>query len=405
MGQITVIGLGPAGPDLVTASAIAAIERIDRRFVRTVRHPAASLVGEAISFDELYDTAERLDDVYERIAEVLVDEAGRHQEILYAVPGSPLVAERSVELLRERAGSGRHSLLIEPAVSFLDLAWRALGVDPLAEGVRIVDGHRFAAEAAGDRGPLLVAQCDHRSVLSDIKLALDQGPEIVVLRHLGLPDEDVSTVAWADLDRSFTPDHLTTLWIPTLAEPVGAELVRFHELVRTLRERCPWDRAQNHASLTRHLLEETYEVLDAIEALDEEQGEGYGALEEELGDLLFQVFFHAVLAAEQGQFALADVARGIHDKLVERHPHVFGGTEATDAAAVMERLGTAQGGGEGAGLVDGGHPEQPSRVGLRGEGPEEGGHRGLRLGRRGRCAAQDRRGAGRARRRRCCPGT
>jgi tetrapyrrole methylase family protein/MazG family protein len=211
-----------------------------------------------------------------------------------------------------------------PALSFLDLAWARLGVDPVALGARLVDGRRFAVEAAGERGPLLVGQCDQPHVLSDIKLAVEDGPaEVVVLQRLGLPDEVVRTIAWHDLDRDVVPDHLTSLWIPELAEPVAAELVRFDELVRTLRAACPWDREQTHASLTRHLLEETYEVLEAIDHLDVEAGEGFEALEEELGDLLFQVVFHSVLAAEEGQFTLADVARGIHDKLRDRHPHVF----------------------------------------------------------------------------------
>jgi tetrapyrrole methylase family protein/MazG family protein len=128
---------------------------------------------------------------------------------------------------------------------------------------------------------------------------------------------------------------------------VAREVARFDELVRTLRERCPWDREQTHRSLTRHLLEETYEVLEAIEALPEPEpeadGEGvdhaggaaFDHLEEELGDLLFQVVFHAVLAAEEGHFNLADVARGIHDKLVHRHPHVFAGVQADTPAQVV----------------------------------------------------------------------
>ena len=210
-----------------------------------------------------------------------------------------------------------------PALSFLDLAWARLGVDPVALGARLVDGRRFETHAAGERGPLLVGQCDQPHVLSDIKLALDDGPAVVVLQRLGLPDESVRTVAWDDLDRDVVPDHLTSLWIPELADPVAGELARFYELVRTLRAECPWDREQTHASLTRHLLEETYEVLEALDRVDEQAGTGFEDLEEELGDLLFQVVFHSVLAAEEGQFTLADVARGIHDKLYDRHPHVF----------------------------------------------------------------------------------
>ena len=231
------------------------------------------------------------------------------------------VAERTVELLRH---DPRVAVTIVPALSFLDLAWERLGVDPLDRGVRMVDGHRFAVEAAGHPGPFLVGQCDSKLVLSDIKLAVDEGPTVTVLQRLGLDDESVRDVPWAELDRIVEPDHLTCLWVPRLAQPVAAEMLRLVELVRTLRAECPWDRRQTHRSLTRHLIEETYEVLEAIDELDgPDPGGGYRHLEEELGDLLFQVAFHANLAAEQGQFELADVARGIHDKLVERHPHVF----------------------------------------------------------------------------------
>ncbi|MBO0747578.1 MAG: nucleoside triphosphate pyrophosphohydrolase, partial [Acidimicrobiaceae bacterium] len=316
----------------LTVQAAAAINEIPVRFLRTRRHPSAAVVdgeGGAISFDDVYDRAESIDEVYATIVERLVAAAEEHQTILYAVPGSPLVAEHTVELLRARQDL---DVEIQPSLSFLDLAWARLGVDPVAAGVRVVDGHRFAVEAAGTTGPLLVAQVDSAIALSDIKLAVDDGPEVTVLQRLGLPDESVRTVSWADLDREVEADHLTCVWIPGLADPVASELVRLDELVHTLRARCPWDAEQTHASLTRHLLEETYEVLEAIEELSPtaENPDAYQHLEEELGDLLFQVYFHATLAAEAGAFSLADVARGIHDKLVARHPHVFAGAPRGD---------------------------------------------------------------------------
>jgi tetrapyrrole methylase family protein/MazG family protein len=208
-------------------------------------------------------------------------------------------------------------------------------VDPVAAGARIVDGHRFAVEAAGASGPLLVAQCDTPAVLSAVKLALDDGPPIVVLQGLGTPAERIFAVERDELDRVVLPDHLTSLWLDGTGPAVASEVARFDELVHVLRERCPWDREQTHQSLTRHLLEETYEVLEAIEHLDPGSGEGYDHLEEELGDLLFQVCFHSTLAGERGAFTLADVARGIHDKLVGRHPHVFADVDADDAGTVM----------------------------------------------------------------------
>jgi tetrapyrrole methylase family protein/MazG family protein len=321
-----VAGLGPAGPELRTTETDAAIGRIATRFQRTTRHPSA--LAEVDSFDAVYDSSPSLDAVYASIVDALVDAAAEQGEVLYLVPGSPLVAERTVELLRARDDI---EVDILASLSFLDLAWSAVGVDPVAAAVRLVDGQRFVVDAAGSTGPLLVAQCDSAAVLSDIKLAVDDGPDVVVLHHLGLPDQRVETVAWADLDRVAAPDHLTSIYIPQLAAPIAAEVARFVELVRTLRERCPWDREQTHQTLTRHLLEETYETLDALAGLPD----SYPHLEEELGDLLFQIVFHTTLAAEQGEFTLADVARGIHDKLVLRHPHVFASVAADSTEQVV----------------------------------------------------------------------
>ena len=335
---VVVVGLGPGGPDLLTTAAAGALASIPNRYLRTARHPAAVAVAGAVSFDSVYESAASLDEVYAGIVDALAEAAAEHGTVLYAVPGSPLVAERTVELLR---ADDRVEVRLVPALSFLDLAWAALGVDPVAAGVRLVDGRRFAVEAAGERGPMLVAQCDTRQVLSDIKLTVDEDlGQVVVLQRLGLPDEAVTTVAWSELDKEVEPDHLTSVYLPAGAPPVAREVARFAELVRTLRTRCPWDREQTHRTLTRHLLEETYEVLEAIEALPmnpeaDDAGEAFDHLEEELGDLLFQVVFHATLGAEEGRFTLADVARGIHDKLVHRHPHVFAGVQADTPAEVI----------------------------------------------------------------------
>ena len=341
MPSIVVIGLGPGDPGLVTTSTVDEITRIERRFLRTSQHPSASLVliaaGGATTFDGLYDAANTFDEVYERIADELIAAARRDGEVLYAVPGSPLVLERSVRILSDRAQRDGVALRILPAVSFLDAAWTALGIDPVEAGVRLVDGHRFASEAAGERGPLLVAHTHANWVLSDVKLAAESEPgdtEVVLLHHLGLPDERIVTTTWADIDRTLEADHLTSLYVPQLAAPVAGELVRCHQLARTLREQCPWDREQTHQSLIRYLIEETYEVVDALEALDPNDPSTDDALIEELGDLLYQVEFHSTIAEQEGRFTIADVARTVHDKLVSRHPHVFGDVTAETPEAV-----------------------------------------------------------------------
>jgi tetrapyrrole methylase family protein/MazG family protein len=359
--RVIVGGLGPAGPELLTAQVVE-LASTHPSFLRTARHPAASQF-DLPSFDHVYESAETFEEVYASIVESLVAAAGEHSTVGYLVPGSPLVAERTVELLRLDT---RVETQILPAVSFLDVSWVALGIDPIEAGVRLIDGHRFLVEAAGERGPLLVSQVHDRQVLSDIKLALDPGyfddstgdsnevqgvpvQKVTVLQRLGLPDERVFEVEWHDLDRVVEPDHLTSIYIEHLVAPVANEVVRFHELVRTLRAECPWDQDQTHQSLVRHLIEETYEVVEAIDRLpvqsngpgSDDAGDHFAALEDELGDLLFQVVFHAVLGAEAGWFDLADVARGVHDKLVRRHPHVFGQNDlvavdtAVDGAAAV----------------------------------------------------------------------
>ncbi len=321
------VGLGPAGPDLLTPAASSAIDRIPHRYLRTTRHPSAPAVEPAVSFDARYETGTTLDEVYADIVEALVAAATEHGEVLYAVPGSPYVAERTVELL---ASDDRVEVVVVPGLSFLDLAWTRLGIDPFASGVRLVDGHRFKTEAAGQRGPLLVGQCDSVHVLSDIKLAFDDvAPEsVVVLQRLGTADESIVAVRWEDLDRVVEPDHLTSLWIGTFVAPVAAELVAFEEVVRRLREECPWDRQQTHRSLTRYAIEEVYELVEAIEA------GGADHIQEELGDVLLQVALHSAIASQAGDFTLADVARTITEKMVRRHPHVFGETVVADADEV-----------------------------------------------------------------------
>ena len=336
---MVVVGLGPAGPDLLTQGTMAAIAAASHRYLRTSRHPSADVVHNAISFDDVYERYATFDQVYASIVERLVEAATIHGEVLYAVPGSPVVAETTVELLLADA---RVEVVLVPAMSFVDLAWVRLGVDPHARGARIIDGHQFDHQAAGERGPLLVSQCHSVAVLSDIKLSLDCDahdlPDVTVLQRLGTADESITVVAWNDLDRVVTPDHLTSLWIPELAVPVAGELVQLQDTMRTLRLDCPWDAQQTHQSLARYVIEEAYELVEAIADLDSNITQAgmdpVDHLVEELGDVLFQVVFHACLGEESGAFTLADVARTLQHKLVRRHPHVFGDVEVADASEV-----------------------------------------------------------------------
>ena len=333
--RVTIVGLGPAGPEYVTDHTRAEIARVGRRYLRTSRHPSSGLVPDAVTFDDVYEAEDTFADVYAEITDRLVAAAHEHGEVLYAVPGSPLVLERTVRSLR---ADPRIECVVHPAMSFLDVIYARLGIDPVEAAVTLIDGHEFATAAAGLSGPLLVAHTHANWVLSDIKLAVENasGDEpVIILQRLGSPDECITHTTWADMDRTVEADHLTSIYIPHLGAPVGAEMVRFHQLARTLREQCPWDQEQTHQSLVRYLLEETYEVVDALQALDPDDPTTDEALIEELGDLLYQIEFHATIAEQEGRFTMADVAQGVHDKLVRRHPHVFGDVVAEDTTTVL----------------------------------------------------------------------
>ena len=321
MSEIVIGGLGPGSKDLVS-DAVHQLARTHTTFLRTRKHPSANAFAELDSFDHLYESQQSVVEVYEAITEQLVLEAIDRGKIGYLVPGSPLIAERTVDLLRQRQ---EVSIEVLPGISFLDLAWERLHVDPVGRGVTIVDGQNLESGFASLTGPLLVAQCDNRFVLSDIKLSLEfeNPPKVTVLQRLGLNDEAIFEVEWENLDREFEPDHLTSLWIPDLplSGPVGS-MGELYALVRRLRSACPWDRDQTPSSLIPGLLEEANEVVEAIELIESDAG-SLDDLIEELGDLLFHIMMQGAIGEEGETFDMGDVARGIRDKMIRRHPHIF----------------------------------------------------------------------------------
>jgi tetrapyrrole methylase family protein/MazG family protein len=372
--RVVVVGLGPAGVDLLLPAARAALQRIPVRYARTARHPAVEeLAREGLDLeplDLLYDSGDDLDTVYAAIAARVVEAAHEHGEVAYAVPGSPSVAERTVALLR---GVGI-DIEIVPGLSFADIAWNRLGIDPMT-GARVIDARTFTVDSAGIAGAMLLAQCDTRFVLSDVKLALLEvlppEHEVVVLQGLGLPDEQLLSVPLAELDQAVEPNHLTSVFVDTGDVAVAGELARLLALTERLRGPggCPWDAAQTHHSLRRHVIEEAYEVAAAIDELPLDAPQGvipagaYDGLEDELGDLLFQVMIHSVLASEAGAFTIADVARGIHAKLVRRHPHVFGVVEAETPDEVVSNWEQIKKDEKGyASLVEGITPGLPALI-------------------------------------------
>lgn len=345
-GRVVVVGLGPGDLSAGPGGEIL-LDEERTVLVRTLRHPGAVRLAElrpVESGDRFYEAEGDLEDVYQRLAEWVLERA-ETEPVVYAVPGSPLVGERSVSILRGLCRERRIEVEILPALSFLDLAIERLGLDPLENGLQILDGRRLP-DPLSLHLPALIAQIDSRGLAASIKDRLGRvlpgEAEVVILADLGAPDEVVERIPLAELDRRPAGPRLSLFLDP---EQVGWwGLVR---TVRRLRVECPWDARQTHHSLTRHLIEEAYETADAIAGLSPEapggpvNHEAYLELEGELGDLLLQVVFHANLARGAGVFDVEEVAEMIRRKLVRRHPHVFGDTEVSGPSEVIrnwERL-------------------------------------------------------------------
>jgi len=337
--SITIVGLGSGGEDQLTLGILKRLESSSYRYARTADHPAiADLAARGIafeSFDTLYQSHNAFEEVYDAIADKLLNLAEEHpsDRIIYAVPGHPMVAERTVQLLRGRTRDRGIDLEVLGGESFLDQAFVRLGFDPI-EGFQLLDASELRREHLRPRLHTVIGQVYDEFTASDVKLSLmgvypDEHP-IVVGQSLGVPGEErIHRIALHELDRLESYGNLTLVYIPASEDPSlrRHSFERLHEIVSILRspEGCPWDREQTHASIRKNFIEETYE---AIEAIDNDDPDG---MREEFGDVILQVLLHSQMEEELGAFDVFDVLAELNDKLIFRHPHVFGGENAQDA--------------------------------------------------------------------------
>ncbi|GKV66685.1 MULTISPECIES: bifunctional methyltransferase/pyrophosphohydrolase YabN [Sporosarcina] len=339
MKKITVIGLGAGDLEQLTLGTYRLLQKAEHLVIRTEEHPVVGeLRAEGLqmeSFDAVYEANDSFEDVYQTIVEKLL-EMSAEQPVTYAVPGHPLVAERTVQLLIEKEQAGEVELQIAGGSSFLDPIFTALRIDPI-EGFQLLDGTDVKRDDIRMDQHVLVGQVYDAFVASDVKLSLmEKYPDehvVTIVTAAGSADEKLTAVPLFELDRAVALNNLTTIYVPPLVkrEQRLKEWSSFREIIAALRapDGCPWDREQTHETLKRYLIEESYELIQAIDEEDDE------AIIEELGDVLLQVFLHAQIGEDSGYFSMEDVLESIGSKMIRRHPHVFGQTEADTTEEVL----------------------------------------------------------------------
>jgi tetrapyrrole methylase family protein / MazG family protein len=336
--QITIVGLGTGDENQLTLGVWKKLQKASKLYLRTEDHPVVRMLAENQvafeTFDAIYETHDRFEQVYEAIAGELIRLAQTHQqEIIYAVPGHPMVAESTVQLLKERCPQENIALELLGGESFLDQAFLRFGFDPI-EGFQLLDATSLGRYSFNPLLHTIIGQVYDLYTASDVKLGLmeaypDDYP-VIVGHALGIAgQEQLMEVPLYELDRVQGYSNLSLIWVPRSGkdELLNRTFSRLHEIVQILRspEGCPWDREQTHASLRKNLIEETYEVLETIDDDDPD------AMCEELGDLMLQVLLHAQMEEETGTFTVYDVIETLNEKLIRRHPHVFGSNKAENA--------------------------------------------------------------------------
>lgn len=335
---IFIIGLGPGPKGYVTSQTMQALEKADACYVQTALHPSIEILKKAgidfIPLDGEYQKAQDFDALNQTVAEKIV-EAGQEKCIVFAVTGEASQGQSAVKAVWSRAKELGIETAIVPGLSTASAAMAAAGV-PCEQGVQTQYG-------ALD---LLRMDCGKCQVLCDLDQVLKASRHKVDLMELYPEDWQVALV-WADaeqmhhrwcalyeLDRQPNFDATSCLVVPPLPfeqqkRYVYADLQKIVGILRAP-DGCPWDAEQTHFSLKSAMLEEACEAIAAVDEGDMEY------LCEELGDVLLQVAMNAEIAQEQMEFTPVDVCSGICEKLIRRHPHVFGSVTVSGTGEVLK---------------------------------------------------------------------
>ncbi|HKZ43939.1 MAG TPA: nucleoside triphosphate pyrophosphohydrolase [Anaerolineales bacterium] len=340
MQGIIILGLGPGSPSQLTQEAWEVLNNADEIWLRTDQHPTIDAFPSSIkkihSFDYLYEQSDSFDDVYSKIISKIIELGTSEMGVIYSVPGDPFIAEATSPEIARQAKELGIDLRIVNGLSFLEPTFSALGLDPFPQ-ITLMDAMELSQlilpSFPVDK-PVLIAQIYSKMIAAEVKTTLNSfypdDHKVFLIHAAGTEKEVIENIPLYTMDRSKNIGLMTNLFVPPMDQFKSFEALQ--EVIARLRapDGCPWDRAQTHQTLSRHLLEETYEVIEAMES-DES-----GHMAEEFGDLLLQIILNAQIGSEEGEFNILNVITDIHDKLIRRHPHVFNNQKIDDIPGVLE---------------------------------------------------------------------
>lgn len=346
--KITVVGLGNYGIDELPLGVYRFLQQQQQVYTRTLDHPVITELQAELqfeSFDNIYETYESFEAVYDHIVNHLI-EAAKHTDIVYTVPGHPRVAETTTTKLFELT---KDSTDIEVEVlggkSFIDDVFNAVNVDP-NDGFTLLDATAIHTAQLNIRTHTLITQVYSALIAGELKVTLMErypGEQMVYIVDgaQGSQARVIETPLF-ELDHySDIYSNVTSVFIPIVENEQAFynDFAFATQVIDRLVDDevgCPWDNKQTHTSLKRYLIEESFELFEAIDNEDDWH------IVEELGDILLQVFLHSSIGKKAGYFDIDEVLSSVTAKMIRRHPHVFGDEQAENIEELKEIWSTAK---------------------------------------------------------------
>lgn len=329
MDKINIIGLGTGGMEDLSVKAYNILSSGIPTYLRTKRHPITGELDKMgifyETFDDFFTSDLKFSLIYEKIVEKIVAEAKKYGKINYCMPGSPKIGDNVTKLILKEYKS-EFEIEVYDANSFVDECIKLSDYSDY-KSIKIIDSFELDEFSFDYNSVNFITQVDGSSIASDIKIKLMESyPDDFEVSIIDIFTKKVKKVSLYMLDQEKKYDFSTYFCILPI-ETYKKPLYNINNLCRVIKflrgpEGCPWDRRQTHDSCKQCFTDETNEVLEAI------KNEDYENLCEELGDVLFQVVFHSEMASEEGYFNINDVINDICEKMIRRHPHVFGDDKA-----------------------------------------------------------------------------